>query len=76
MTTLRSVASALMNKGVLSPGWYAVLTGAVMLYLAYVLTSVANADPAAPAVALVLAVTGVWQLQRGLRSELQRRRDG
>ena len=42
MATLRSVTSALLSRGVPSPGWYSVLAG-------------------------------VWQLERGLRAEIQRR---
>ena len=71
---LRAAASRLMAMGVLSAGWYSILTGLVLLYVAYLLGSVAwEADRAAPFVAVVLAVTGVWQLNRGLRAEFQRR---
>jgi hypothetical protein len=34
---------------------------------------VGGSDPAAPVVAVVLFLTGVWQLERGLRAEFQRR---
>jgi glycerol uptake facilitator-like aquaporin len=61
-----------MSTGVLSPGWYSVLTGLALLYVAYALGSVSG-DAAAPIVALALAVTGAWQLRRGLRAEFQRR---
>jgi len=63
-----------MAMGMLSAGWYSILTGAVLLYLAYVLGSVSwSDDKAAPFVAAALGVTGVWQLARGLRAEFQRR---
>jgi hypothetical protein len=59
---------------VLSAGWYSILTGVVLLYVAYLLGSVSwDTDHAAPVVAVGLAVTGVWQLERGLRAEFQRR---
>jgi hypothetical protein len=73
MATLRTVFSALMSKGVLSRGWYSILTGVAMVYVAYGLYSVAEDDAAAPFVAVVLAVAGAWQLERGLRAEFQRR---
>lgn len=63
-----------MAMGVLSAGWYSVLTGAALLGVAYLLGSVPPGDDAAaPFVALALAVTGLWQLERGLRAEFQRR---
>jgi hypothetical protein len=61
-----------MSTGVLSAGWYSVLTGLALLYVAYLLGS-GSGDAAAPFVAVALAVAGVWQLERGLRSEFQRR---
>lgn len=61
-----------MSTGVLSAGWYSVLTGLALMYLAYVLGSV-RGDAAAPFVAVALVVTGAWQLERGLRAEFQRR---
>jgi hypothetical protein len=74
MRLLRAAASRLMSMGVLSVGWYAILTGLALLYVAYVLGSVsADDDGAAPLVAVVMALTGVWQLERGLRAEFQRR---
>ena len=72
MGVVRASASRLMSKGHLSAGWYSVLTGLALLYVAYLLGSVPG-DAAALPVAVVLAVTGVWQLERGLRAELQRR---
>ena len=63
-----------MSIGMLSAGWYSILTGAVLFYLAYVLGSVSwSDDKAAPFVAAAFAVTGMWQLGRGLRAEFQRR---
>lgn len=60
--------------GVPSAGWYSIVTGVVLLYLAYLLGSVpSDVDRAAPWVAIVLAATGIWQLQRGLRAEFRRR---
>lgn len=62
-----------MSIGVLSAGWYAILTGLTFLYVAYLLGSVSPSDDgAAPFVALMLGLTGVWQLERGLRAEFQR----
>ena len=72
MGLARTVASRLMSTGVLSAGWYSVLTGLALLYVSYALGSVSG-DTAAPFVAAALAVTGVWQLERGLRAEFQRR---
>ena len=71
---LRRVASGLMSRGDISDGWYSILTGAAMLLVAYALGSVGHDDRAAWAVAVVLLVVGVWQLERGVRSELARRR--
>jgi hypothetical protein len=71
---LRAAVARLMAMGVLSAGWYSVLTGAALLGVAYLLGSVPRGDDAAaPLVALALAVTGLWQLERGLRAEFQRR---
>lgn len=74
MVTLRKAFAALLSLGVPSPGWYAILTGCALILVAKALGSVADTDPAAPYVAVVLAVTGVWQLERGVRAELRRRR--
>ena len=73
MATLRTVVSALMSKGVLSAGWGSILTGVAFVFVASLLGSVAEDDSAAPFVAVVLAVAGAWQLERGLRAEFQRR---
>lgn len=73
MASLRTVVSALMSKGVLSAGWNSILTGVVFVFVAYVLGTAAGGDSAAPFVAVVLAVTGGWQVERGLRTEFRRR---
>lgn len=73
MTTLRALASALLSKGVISRGWYSILTGVVLLILGLALASVSRDDPPAGVVGVVLFLTGAWQLERGLRSEFQRR---
>lgn len=72
MRSARATISGLISRGVLNPGWYSVLTGLALLYVAYLLGSVSG-DPAAPWVAIALAVTGLWQLERGLRADVQRR---
>ena len=72
MGLARTVASRLMSRGVLSAGWYSILTGLALLAVSYALGSVSG-DAAAPFVAVGLAVTGLWQLERGLRAEFQRR---
>jgi hypothetical protein len=73
MATLRTVVAALMSKGVISAGWYSILTGLALLYVAYTLASVSDSDPAAPYVAVLFAVAGVWQLWRGVRLEFRRK---
>lgn len=74
MKFLSAAASRLMEWGVLSAGWYSVLTGLVLLYLAYVLGRIPfEVDRAATFVSVAFAVTGLWQLTRGLRAEFQRR---
>ena len=75
MTTLRALAAALLSKGVVSPGWYSILTGLALLLLGIGLASISlSTDPAAGAVGLVFFLAGLWQLERGLRSEFRRRR--
>ena len=69
----RAAASRLMSTGVLSAGWYSILTGLALLFVAYALGTVSGDDAAALPIAVALAVTGVWQLERGLRAEFQRR---
>ena len=54
-----------MSKGVISAQWYSMLTGLALLYVAYLLGSVADSDPAAPFVAVLLAIAGVWQAWAG-----------
>ena len=72
MTTSRARGTNLLGRGVISAGWYSILTGVAMLVVAHLLFSVREDDRAAGAVAVVLLVTGAWQLQRGLRAELRR----
>ena len=74
MTAVRALVSALLSKGVISPGWYAILTGVAMLYVAYALGSAVSDDPAALWVGLALGVTGVWSIERGIRAEVRRGR--
>lgn len=72
--SLRAAASRLLTVGVLSAGWYSILSGLVLLYLAYVLGRVPwDVDQAALFVSVAFAATGLWQLTRGLRAEFQRR---
>jgi hypothetical protein len=73
MASLRTIVSALLSKGVLSPGWNSIVTGVAFVFLAYPLGTAAEEDSAAPFVAVLLAVTGAWQLERGLRAEFRRR---
>jgi hypothetical protein len=73
MASLRSVWGWLMSKGVISPGWYAILTGIAMLVLVWLIAPAAPDDRAVPVAALVLAVAGIWSIERGLRQEYQRR---
>ena len=74
VTSLRAAGSRLMTRGVLSAGWYSILTGSALLFLAYVLGGIPwDVDRAAPFVAVAFAATGVWQLTRGLQAEFQRR---
>jgi tetrahydromethanopterin S-methyltransferase subunit C len=73
MTTVRRFLSAMLSKGVISAGWYSILTGLVLVLVGLALASVARDDPAAGLVGVLLLLMGVWQLERGLRSEFQRR---
>jgi len=70
----RTLATALMSRGVISSGWYAILTGLALLLVAYLLSTASATDPAAPYVAVVLALTGLWQSVSGIRAELRRHR--
>ena len=65
MSRISGYLAGLMAKGQIGPGWYAILTGIVMLDVAYVLSSARDTDRVAPYVAVVLAVTGLWSLGRG-----------
>ena len=69
----RAAVSRVLSTGVISAGWYSILTGLAMLVAAYLLGSAFPSDVAAFPVSVVLAVAGVWQLERGLRAEYQRR---
>jgi hypothetical protein len=74
MKFLGAAASHLMARGVLSAGWYSILTGLALLYLAYVLGRIPwDIDRAALLVSVALGATGVWQLTRGLQAEFQRK---
>jgi tetrahydromethanopterin S-methyltransferase subunit C len=73
MAILRRLASGLLSKGVISAGWYSILTGLVLLVVGLALASVSGEDRAAGVVSVVAVLGGVWQLERGLRSEFQRR---
>jgi len=73
MRTLRKLASAVLSRGMLSAGWYSILTGLVLLVVGLALASVSRDDPAAGVVGVVSFLAGAWQLERGLRSEFQRR---
>jgi uncharacterized membrane protein YfcA len=73
MTTSHKRVSALLSRGMLSAGWYSILTGLVLFIVGVALASVASDDPAAGVVGVVLLLAGVWQLERGVRSEFQRR---
>jgi hypothetical protein len=71
---MRAAASRLMTIGVLSEGWYSILTGLALLLLAYVLGRVPwDVDPAASLVATGFLAMGLWQLTRGLRAEFELR---
>ena len=74
MAAVRNAVSALLSKGVISPGSYAVLTGVAMLAVVWLIAPVAHDDPAVPVVALVMAVGGIWSISRGVRLERERRR--
>lgn len=75
MSTIRDLAAALLSKGVISPGWYSILTGLALLLVGVGLASISlSADPVAGVVGLVFLLAGLWQLERGVRSELRRRR--
>jgi hypothetical protein len=65
MSWIRTYLAGLMAEGQIGAGWYAILTGIVMLVVASALASAGDTDPVAPYVAVVLAVTGPWSLGRG-----------
>jgi DMSO reductase anchor subunit len=76
MNALRDIASAVLSKGVISRGWYSILTGIAMLFVVWLIVPVRDTDPAVPFVAAALAVTGIWSLGRGLLFQYRRREDG
>lgn len=58
VTYVHAAGSRLMAMGVLSAGWYSILTGLALLYLAYVLGGTPwDVDRAAPLVAAAFAAT-------------------
>ena len=67
MAAVRGWCAMLMSKGIISHGWYSILTGAAMLYVARGLWSVRGSDAAAPFAAVVLGITGVSLVERGIR---------
>lgn len=74
MSVARALLLAVLSKGVISPGWYAILTGLAMLYVARMLGSAVPEDPAALVVGITLGLVGIWSLERGIRDEVRRRR--
>jgi len=66
------MTSALLSKGVITPGWYSILTGLAMLLVTYFLGSATGTDPAAPFVGLACGLTAVRLMERGIRSEIRR----
>jgi hypothetical protein len=74
MRVLRAVGAYVLSKGVISRGWYAILTGIAMIYAVLVIAPASDTDPAAPFVAVALAVTGIACIERGVRLERRRRR--
>ena len=73
MTPLRKLVSALLSRGMLTAGGYSILTGLALFVVSLALASASSNDPAAGVVGVVLFLAGVWQLERGVRSEFQRR---
>ena len=74
MTSLRTLVSALLSKGVLSAGWDSILTGLALVVVGLALASVSRDDPAAGIVSWILVLAGAWRLGRSLRLVLSRRR--
>ena len=72
MRRIREYLEGFLAKGQIGPGWYAILTGLVMLGLAHVLSSAGDTDAVAPYGAGVLAIPGLWSLASGA---LRLRRD-
>jgi hypothetical protein len=74
MAVLRTIRATLLSKAVPSPGRYSIWTGLAMLYVAWLIAPASDTDWAVPFVALALAITGVWSIERGFGLERQRRR--
>ena len=74
MQVLRRFAATVMSTGVISRGWYSILTGVAMLYVVWLLRPAYGTDTAAPFVGLGLGITGIWCLVRGLLFEARRHR--
>jgi len=73
---LRRILAGAMARGVISPGWYAMLTGLVMLILVWLLVPLWHSDSGVPIAVPLLTVFGVWSLVRGVLLEIRpRRRD-
>jgi len=62
-----------MSKGVPSRGWNLVLTGLAVLVVASLVGYDADERPVALVAGLAIGVTGVWMIERGLRTEYMRR---
>ena len=73
VAVLRRLVSGLLSRGVISAGSYLILTGLALLVVGWALATAADVDRAAGVVSAVALLGGVWQLERGLRSEFQRR---
>jgi hypothetical protein len=73
MGTMGKLGSTLLSKGVVSSGWYSILTGLALLVVGFALGSVKGDDPAAGPVGGASFLAGLWQLQRGVRLTFPRR---
>jgi hypothetical protein len=73
MGTLRQYVSGVAAKGMLSPPAYAIVTGAAMVALAWILWPFHGDDAAAGPVAVGFALLGVVLILRGDRDARRRR---
>ena len=73
MTLLRRLGSRLLSTGVISAGWYDILTGLAMLCAVRVLAPGFTTDRAAPPVGIVMGIVGVYLIERGVRRTWRRR---